>query len=67
MDFGGSHGERVAFLVEEDESFDPVGVCFGSTWAQVAEGGSSADLIEQFWWCHRSVGFQLVFAAHPAR
>ena len=40
------------FVVEEDEAFDPVGVGFGGTGAEVSEVGCGVDLFEEFWRRH---------------
>lgn len=47
IDFRGAHGRGVAFFVEEDEAFDPGGIGFDGSGAQVAEGGEGTDLVEE--------------------
>ena len=47
-DFFASHGERVFFVVEEDKSFDPVGIGLDGSGAEVTECGCSADEVEEF-------------------
>jgi len=39
-------------IVKEDESFYPMSVCLSGAGAQVAEGRSCWDLVEEFWFVH---------------
>ncbi len=67
MDFWCAHFEWVSFVMKENESFDPLDICFYSSGAEVSEGGGSTDLVEEFWWWHCRGGFLELLAAHPSR
>jgi len=42
----------MAFIVEEDESFDPIEICLFGAHAKMPEPNASPDLVEQFAFFH---------------
>ena len=63
-DFYASHGERVLFVVEEDKSFDPVGIGLDGSGAEVTECGCSADEVEEFGLRHGQLPLEVASAAY---
>ena len=64
IDFRGAHGGRVALFVEEDEAFDPGGIGFDGSGAEVSEAGEGTDLVEEFGLRHGMLIDMITGAAH---
>ena len=56
----------MSVVIEAEEPFDPLGVCFGGSGAQMAEGGRCANLVKESGLMHRRVLVLRSPAAHPA-
>ena len=67
MDFGWSHRKRVAFIVVEDEAFNPIEVGLGGSGAEVAERGQISDAVEEFHFRHCSLFLPSAETVIPAR
>ncbi len=66
LDVEGGEGRRVLGVIIEDEAFDPVGVGLDGTGAEVTEGGSGAELVEEFGGRHCSTSPLWPFAVKSA-